>query len=770
MIIIVDHQFRHPAVNTNILSGNETGFFRAKKQSRFGYVCRLFVDDNDPLDLLLSTPWGGPTSLCATGDHRNILTVCTGDALLSGWQTIRISLVGSDGTLRALVNGKEVYRSNTSQVRHSGSVSFGRGDAGRSPTTDVAPMVLKNLRIRADSGRPCFWPLDGEAEFKSGQRLSAQISNPVWQQDYNREWRKVWSEEMPSVTYICQDTLRKRIWFVSEGKVVCYDVRSGEASVGHPKHKMKLGIAVNDLVILPDGTLAYADGDAAPDLIRYDASRSDWELDNPRVRSSQYLHHNTLYLPEDSSYVYLFGYGHYRYQKSAKVWHLGGGEPAELDLPGIFPRYLSAAGYKDGLVYVLGGKGNEVGIQELGTRLWGDFFSVDLKDGTVSRLWKNEVMEKEVPAFDLLFAGDSLLALTYDPEVFESALQLRRFSLADGGSQALGSRIPYPFLDIESEARLMYDREGENYVAALSCKGADGIFRVSVHILGSPVLDPVVLPKDQAFAWWWIVLAGVVLLAGLLGLLLRRKRKAAPVRTPVLKAEKGPGVQLLGGFRVRDAKGQDITSAFSPQTLRLFAILILHTAEYGGISNAKLKSLLWSDKSDESYNNNRGVTMKKIRTALEQVGPIDFVSENGQWKVADENGLCDYLQASAALQHPLPLEDLLRIASEGPLLPELQEDYLDAFKGNYSTLVLQQLERYYESSSGTLSPDTAIRIADAALLFDSLHEEAIRVKCMALISQKKLGSAQAVFTRFTEEFQRMMGEPYGRDFKDFIKK
>lgn len=737
-------------------------------RGRFGYVCRLFIDNNDPLDLLLSTPWGGPTFLGATGDHRYILTLRSGDAVLSGWQNIRIVVESKNGILRALVNGQEVYRSQTSLPRHNGAVSFGRGDAGRSPSTDVAPMIVKNLRIRADSHGPSFWPLEGETEFKSGKRLSAQISNPVWLQNYNREWRKVWTAEMPSVSYICQDTLRKRIWFVSEGKVLSYDIRSGKAFTGYPKHKMKLGLAVNDLVILPDGTLAYVDGDDVSRPIRYDASRGEWEADNPRVRSSQYLHHNTLYIPADSSYIYLFGYGHYRYQKSARLWHLGMEKAEELDLPGVFPRYLAAAGYKDGLVYVLGGKGNEVGIQELGTRVWSDFFSLNLADGTVSRLWKSPVMEKEVPAHDLLFAGDSLLTLTYDPEVFESALQLRRFSVRDGGSEELGSSIPYPFLDIESEARLMYDAEGENYIASISCKGADGIFRVSVYMLGSPVLEPAVIPKDQAFAWWWLLLAGVAVLAAALWLLLRKRREEPqPVWQPAARPENGPGVQLLGAFRVRDEKGQDITASIPPQAQRLFMILILHTAESGGISNARLKSLLWSDKSDESYNNNRGVTMKKIRTALEQVGPIDIVSENGQWKVTDANGLCDYLQAFSAMQHQLPLDQLLTLAEEGPLLPDLQEDYLDSFKADYANLVLGELEKHRDEA---LSPDTAIRLADAALLFDSLDEEAIRLKCGALIEQKKLGSAQNVFTRFTEEFGRIMGEPFGQDFKDFVKK
>lgn len=749
------------------------------ERGRFGYVCRLFVDENDPVDLLLVTPWGENTFLGATGDHRNIQKVYGADSLLGVWQTVRIVLKAENDRLRAFVNGSEVYQSGSSLLRHGGSVSFGRGNAGRS-ATDVAPMILRNLSIRADRRRPWQWPLESEAEFKRGGMLSAQLNNPVWVQDYNREWRKVWEEEMPSVTFLCPDTLRRRVWFVSNGKVVRYDARSREGRSLPSARKMGLGLAVNDLVILPDGSLAYADGDNVPQLIRYDEAAGDWEGDNPRERSSQYLHHNSLYLPADSSYVYLFGYGHYRYQKSAHVWNLAGSEDTVLELPGVFPRYLSGAGCREGLVYVLGGKGNDVGIQELGTRLYNDFLSLNLRDGTVSRLWKSEVMADEVPAPDILFSrdGTSFQVLTYDPEVYESGLQLRRFSMADGSSEPLGTRIPYPFLDIESEARLLYDSEDEKYIAALSFRDKDGVFRAAVYELDSPVLGPEpVLPEKHLSALWGGLLLAAACMA-VLYLLLRKRKKgrgeaaAEPLSTvweQTGKENAGPSVRLLGGFHVRDLNGQDISSRFSQQTERFFVILILYTAKDGGISNAKLKSILWPDKSDESYNNNRGVTMRKIRTVLEQVGAIDFVSENGLWKVRDEGGLCDYLRVCAALQQPLGLEDLLAIAAEGPLLPELSSDFLDAFKARYANRILERLEEKRKECGSALSPDLSIRISDAALLFDSLDEEAIRLKCRALIEQKKLGSAQSVFSRFTEEFERVMGEPFSKNFKEFIK-
>lgn len=740
-------------------------------RGRFGYVCRIFLEE-EPLDVLLSTPPGGQTFLGATGDHRHIVSLLETDEQLQGWQPVKIVLSRSREGLQGFVNGNLIYTDPApQQSRSSVSVCFGKVGDGLYSTTDVAPMVLRELEMKVDSRQTYSWPLSSEAEFQASRGLPARLDNPVWLEDYNRRWRKVWTFEVPTVTFICPDPVRSRVWLVSGGQVVCYNLETGAVEEYQSQRRIKAGLATNDFVILPDGTLAYADVDAVPELICYSAEEEDWEKDSPRTRSSLYRHHNTEFCALDSSYVYLFGYGQHRYHKNVRIWNPFSGETRDYDLPGVFPRYLASTGIQGKTIYVLGGKGNEVGIQELGIRMYDDFFSLNLEDGTVSKLWKSPILQEEVASGNLLFepGGESFLALTYNPDVYESALQLRRFSLSDGSEEPLGNPIPYSFLDVSSEARFFYDGNTENYVTVTSSRDADGAFRVSVYLLGNPILPPV-NAEEKKSVLLWVTLFVLVTVAACLALFrfVRRKPEAAHPSVYVKPEAGKASVRLLGGFRVVSVSREDITGSFSPQTSRLFMILILYTAEKGGISNAKLKSLMWSDKSDESYNNNRGVTMKKIRTLLEQVGPIDFVSEAGQWRVVDPEGQCDYLTASRMLQENPAMEAVLDIAAEGPLLPEVQQDYLDAFKSLHANRVLQQLEAIRSRSVQT--PELAIRIADAQLRFDSLDEEAVRSKCQALMAQKKLGSAQAAFSRFTEEYQRMMGETFAEDFKDFVKK
>lgn len=742
-------------------------------RGRFGYVCRVFLDGDAPADILLSTSPEGETFLGATGDHRNIVRLPGPAEALSRWQRIRLTIIHRDGNLEAAVNDRIFYSAPDTRPRHGVSVCFGKVDSGQFGTTDVAPMVVRNLRVRTDHRKPWVWALSSEAELQEHGGPALLLGNPEWLQNYNRRWRKVWSMDMPTVTYLCPDTLRGRLWLISGNQVVRYSLDSIRADVFPVSRRIKARLATNDFVVLPDGTLAYADAEFAPEMIRF--TGTDWEKDNPRTRSSIYRHHNTISLGNEGSYAYLFGYGQHRYQGRMKVWNPFTGASQVQELPGVYPRYLSSAALRDSVLYVMGGKGNEVGIQELGIKLYDDFFSVNIADGTVSRLWKSPLLQQEVGAGNLLFSadGESFMALTYDPNVFESALQLRRFSTRDGSYEDLANPIPYSFLDVDSEAVLLYNSRQENYVAAVSCKSENGEYGVSVFVLESPILPPVQLRQEAPAAQWWpLALLALVLVAGAAfaarALYRARSRRPEKARPQEPYPQERFRVRLLGGFKVLSAAGEDITATFSPQTARFFCILILYTAEQDGISNARLKNLLWSDKSDESYNNNRGVTMKKIRTILEQVGNISFVSENGRWKVSDPENLCDYLYACQALETDLSLPLLQEIAGAGPLLPEAQSDYLDSFKELYTNRVLDKLEQF--RSLPDLAPDQAIGIADAVLLFDSLDEEAIRLKCQALISQKKLGSAQTVFTRFAEEFQRMMGEPYPADFKDFVKK
>ena len=740
-------------------------------KGRFGYICRISLDDLLPVDFLLA-PQDGKPEICATADHLNLISLNEEGDNVEEWKDFYVNIYEDEDNLVLSANGKEIFRGAFTAKRHRARFYFGRCDAAGFATTDVAPMILADLQLKVDNGSTHTWLLSEESDLESRSKVGIKVCNGLFLKDFNRRWTEVFSTVTPSVTYSCCSRDGSTVYFISDGQVIKTDVPSASNAVFPCKKGMKLGFARDNFEVLPGGGLVYADVERG-EFIRFDAQAGDWVSDYTRTRTSTLLHNNSLWLEDSGRYVHIFGYGQHKYSNMAYWWSPDSLSVRETVLEGAAPRYLSAAGVHDGKVYFLGGKGNADGRQELGVRFWDDFCEIDPADGSVRTLWHNELLRNNVAAKDIVFedGGESFLALVYNPEIHESSLQLMRFSFADGGCEKLADSIPYPFSDITSEARLYYNPEYEMYIATLCSEGEDGKSSVKVYILGAPILSAAENAASSGISIWIWPACAAVLAAIAAGIFLYRRRKGSRKLEDfdgidVIYTPDRPGVYLLGGFHVLDKDCNDIAASFSPILVQLLSILVLYTAEKGGISNAMLKSLLWPDKSDESFNNNKGVHLSRLRTLLEQVGGIGVVSEGGNWRIAAEPGACDYNEARHILTES-NIQDILRVASRGALLPEYHFEWLDAFKSNYTNLVFSRLDQIVDSG---VSPELAVRISDARLLFDSLDEEAVQLKCQALVSLGKVGQARAVFSRFTSEYKSVMQEEISEDFADFIKK
>ena len=94
---------------------------------------------------------------------------------------------------------------------------------------------------------------------------------------------------------------------------------------------------------------------------------------------------------------------------------------------------------------------------------------------------------------------------------------------------------------------------------------------------------------------------------------------------------------MLNGFQVINRDLKDITGKFTPIMRQLLSVIILYSNQNNkGISNIKLKELLWYDKSEESFSNNRSVNIRKIRLLLEEVGDTEISSANRYWYILNK--------------------------------------------------------------------------------------------------------------------------------------
>lgn len=771
-------------------------------KGKFGYVFRLAVDDMQSVDFLLS-PEGGKPVYCITADHQNVVAVNGLVENVGEWNDIYVYAVERRDSIVLFMNDAPVAALHSSRKRHKAKIFFGKVDEPGLVTSDVAPMTIADLKVSCDGGnKSASWMLSGIEDIVPKHGIALNVSNPVFISGLRDRWTKMWSSDLPSTSYICISQDTAKFYIISSDQIIEYDIASGKDATWTYSTDIDLRRVTGEFLCMPDGSLCYADMETGK-LIRYDNIAKDWTASNAKERMSVHLHHNVVYM--DTTCFQMFGYGQHRYSSEVFVWTPACGLVDLLDIDGLAPRYLAGAASKDGKIYVLGGKGNISGHQELGTQYYDTFTEIEPVSGTARDLWNNPILNSLVPAKDLVFTDDgkSFLALLYNTETNESSLQLTRFNTLDGTSEALLPPLPYRFTDIYSDARLCYNKDRDIYLAILCYKAESGQDKADVYILGNPIAPTAVHNIGNAV----VPLTFLVLLsfAGFWFIWRKRLRIRQPegaisvvsdplestarggqisgetgtglekgtVNTPAEKIDSGkrPGIHFLGGFHVFDTGGAEITAYFSPILVQLLSILVLYTAEKGGVSNATLKDILWPDKSDDRFNNNKGVNITKLRKLLSMVGDIPIVTDGRLWMIKDTQCLCDYMTVKQRLHNGTP-ESILTAAMAGPLLPEYHFEWLDAFKSEYTDIViscLADIPRLTDIPGAPPSPERMIQIAEARLKFDFLDEDAVRLKCQALISLSRTGTAKSVFGYFSEEYAAVMGEPLGINFSDFLK-
>ena len=191
-------------------------------------------------------------------------------------------------------------------------------------------------------------------------------------------------------------------------------------------------------------------------------------------------------------------------------------------------------------------------------------------------------------------------------------------------------------------------------------------------------------------------------------------------------------------------------------------LLILYTGrDPKGIIGHKLIQLLWYDKTEESAKNNRNVYMSKLRNLLDKVGDIKILNQNGFWSIQFENGtICDYLEALHLYNknNSLDLEKLLELLLRGMMLPNVETDWIDTFKNDFSNDTIDLLCRLLKQKD--LSDMLKLQIADTLFQHDYINEEALSVKCRILCQQGKKGLANTVYNTFCKEYAALLGTPY----------
>lgn len=804
-----------------------------EKGEHFGYVCRMIIGDRHSLNLVLVNPVNEEPYLCLIKDQQYLGKIYSSAAIdIHDWNDIKIELEYEEDTLCIRNNGFLISKEKADILdSRSVRICFGANKLASYTTSDVAPIILKDVYIGLTPDcRKYEWTLEHAVSDTllqdQSRRMMAFISNPEWVINRHMHWEHVKTLSFLSKTFPVPDESRSACYFIAKDRVVRYDLIRNVTKEYLFSPFIDVDRITNQFLFIPfnnkENRLVYYDFEK-PDgenLSFFDFQTKSWSVPIRRKRQSSYTQHNRFFCSKDSSIVQMLGYGFHSYTRELNRISLSG-EITRGELPNVItPRYLSAIGKTDSIIYIYGGLGNDLGKQEYGVVHYKDLYKLNLNDYSLEKEWSmSENTYDEVAASTLIIddskEGIHAKGLFFSPSRFLSSLVLKDLNLEDGQETVLGDTIPYTFLDVNSHADLIYLASEKCYYAVTVHQIEGNNYEANIYSIASPVLPIQGAPVQENRTAWWEILFVCICVAGLgiIGWRLRNigkygKKKDISIlqqeiggkeeepvsdinseeetqendhvhlsfEVPVLNTT--PGIYMLNGFQVINRDLKDITGKFTPIMRQLLSVIILYSNQNNkGISNIKLKELLWYDKSEESFSNNRSVNIRKIRLLLEELGDTEISSANGYWYFLNKGHVYnDYTIANQLIQKMAPLdvvhredlEKLLSLASFGQLLPNMQFDWVDSFKADYSDSMIDLLSRLRDSKQFVGNDNLRIQISNCILRFDSLDEESVRVKCRALVNLKRMGMAYTTFDQFTKEYKLILNEDFKYSFEQFI--
>ncbi|KAA6325097.1 hypothetical protein EZS27_025650 [termite gut metagenome] len=781
----------------------------------FGYVFRIIGQNDQYIDFLLNE-----TSLMVTYSLGKVVVDCAFSEINFAYDKFipfKIAFdIKNNQVNVSLANENFFTKAVFTNNFKKGSIIFGKCDYPQLQTSDVPKMIIKNIRINNEKDEPVyFWPLSKHAPTGVYDELKnwfAGVENAKWVLDNHALWKKQISFNTQINPQISYNSDEKCIAVADRKYFFTYDTYTHTLKENKLKSGFPHSFSANQMIYNQLTYKYYSyrfNLEIGGEVISYNPLDQSWDNRKLEETNAEYWHHNKIVSGYDSC-IYLFGgYGHHKYKNEINKYSFRTKTWKKLHYKGdrIQPRYLSGLGkIDDNHVLIFGGYGSETGSQELSPRNYYNLFVVDIRTLEAKKIWTlNPLPKNNFSVANSLVVdtqNNCFYALCFPQQLYNTDFFLARFSMEKPEYEILTNGIPFAFHDVRSYIDLFFnDKTNELSAITYSPVIPDSTSIVSIYSLAYPPMAETGLYQEISHrkSGYWFFYAGIAViltlsLAGVAYLYKKRKKKNPVVSTPDTEKEKSPeeekpkhinkkekkqAIFLFGGFQIKDKTGCDITGEFSPLLEQLLLIILLNTLKEDGkgISSSKLKDILWFDKSQESARNNRGVLLSKIRQIFEQVGYVNIESQNSYWTITiGEEIYCDYYEALVIMKHlknkanrtGKEIKRLIAIVSAGEMLPNLQIDWVDSFKADFANELIDILLDIANQNIATVTPQERIDLADAIFIHDSLNEDALKLKCTALVKMGKNGLAKAAYSSFTKKYFILFGVKFKYSFEQII--
>ena len=622
------------------------------EEHNYGYIVRVILNDTLNIDLLSNKGWSHSQLFLMKG-NQSLVDISHLDSIpkfnSSDWFQVELKLNYKKQLIICILNEKEwsipVELPQLNNVR----IVFGLHTGQSFPSTDVAPMSLRNVRILDQKGELLKkWTLlqhgDNEVydEVKSSR---ATVRNGIWEIDHHIRWRKKASFIIPGTSLQFAPYQRPTdggLFIALKDTIYQYSIERERldtviVNTGHPYFTAASSLVYDSV---HDELISYSAEQER--LNRYSFEKNEWERAIPDILLS-YLHHSSCYIPDLEKVILFGGYGFYRYSSVLFMHSIDSISWQQKDLAHLIePRYLAAMGYLgNNKVLLLGGYGSKSGKQEGNPENYYDLHCIDVEKMSSQKLWtfSNAKVEAFGNAMVVDLDKEHIYALSFANDRAFSQIRLNCFGIEKPDRTYMADSIPYQFHDTSSYCTLFYNQGTTELVTVLAYQDGIGKTCVEVYTLGYPVLhlSDVLqsVPEKHSTGWIWLILIiGIGGTLAVLVILWKRKQKNVVRRdensfyTVEVKEKEliQPSfIRLLGGFQINDSEGHDITSRFTLILRSLFVYMLLYSYKNAnGITSEQLNEIFWSDMDKSNATNNRNVNISKLRLLLKEIGGINI--------------------------------------------------------------------------------------------------------------------------------------------------
>jgi DNA-binding SARP family transcriptional activator len=778
----------------------------------FGYIVRIIEDDKRNIDLVYEARANTKHFNVIVGEKLSKIAFdIEPDQVFKQWNNVRLAF-DYDRDRLLVYCGKNVFIESGLHLKKGScyKVLFGINNYKQFQSTDIPPMILRNICIKQNDKLKYNWPLNEESGNVAHETVSQSdggIINASWVAAMHRDWQSVQNITVSGFASVAFDPKKEEVYIVAADSLYSYSIKKGTwANSGYP-NKIILNQG-NQSAFNPFNQHLYNFFADKKFFATYNFQSHSWDKQFVYLPATSYWHINKFFSAADSSLYFLGGYGQLVYKNKVQQYHFKTNSWDTLrENKGDFfmPRYLSALGAtaKGDTAYILGGYGSTSGQQILNPQNIYDMMRFTVKDKTFKKLFVLKVKGE-----DFAFANSMIIdaknqtyyGLIFPQHRYNSTLQLIKGSLTKPDYQPVGNAIPFNFHDTHSFADLYYCPDSKRFIAVTLLRNETNQTKVNIYtLLGPPYPVKIVGTMTASSNLWWYTASAVLILIIALFVYLNRKKSkhvteavqqtnqsaVIPNVTPVPQNEMPVSdprvfnnntqfknaILLFGDLQVFDAEGIDITKYFTPLIKELFLVILLYSVRWGrGLSSEKLNEILWYDKSAKSASNNRSVNMAKLKALLDKMGHYNLSKDTGYWKInIDYNHIyVDYHNYLNIVKDKKQLDIekikcLSEITKRGNFLSNIEYEWLDVFKSEISNEVIDTYLHFAHSGANT-DAEFLVELANFIFHFDPVNEEAMVIKCKALSALGKHSLAKNAFESFIKEYKVIYGEDFKKDF------